>query len=392
MRKASKDLSALQIRDLKKQGLHAVGTVSGLNLKIDSEGNKSWVLRVLIGGRRRSMGLGGYPSVSLSQAHQKARDARRLIDEGVDPIEARRESKSELRTISFAEAATKYIAAKEPEWKNVKHIQQWRNTIDQYTKPIKLMPVSLITTQHIVDLLEEIWIEKNETASRLRGRIEAILDWATVRKYRSGENPARWKGHLDSLLASPKKIAKVKHHKALDWRDIPEFMCELVGDECVSSKALQFTILTASRTSEVIGARWSEIDFDKKVWTVPEERMKSMKQHRVALSNASINLLNTLNKNGEYIFSNNGVKHMSNMGMLTLLKRMKKDFTVHGFRSTFRDWAAETTNFPRDVCEAALSHAIGGDVELSYKRTDFLERRFLLMEEWASFIFKSCLE
>lgn len=386
MRKASKDLSAQQIKDLKKQGLHAVGTVSGLNLKIDSDGNKSWVLRVLIGGRRRSMGLGGYPSVSLSQAHQKARDARKLIDDGIDPIEARRESKSELRTISFGEAASRYIAAKQPEWKSIKHAQQWRNTIDQYAKSIKLMPVSLITTQHVVDLLEKIWIEKNETASRLRGRIEAILDWATVRKYRNGENPARWKGHLDSLLASPKKVSKVKHHKALNWRDISSFMNELVNHDGIASKALQFTILTASRTSEVTGAKWAEIDFQKKVWIVPAERMKAQKQHRVALSDEAIKVLESLVKNGDYVFTLNGIKHISNMGMLGMLKRMDKDFTVHGFRSSFRDWAAETTNYPRDVCESALAHSIGGEVELSYKRTDFLEKRFLLMNEWASYV------
>ena len=391
MRKASKDLTAQEIKNLKQMGLHAVGTVSGLNLKIDSVGNKSWVLRVQIGNRRRSMGLGGYPSVSLAQAHQKARDARQLIDDGIDPIEARREGKADLRTISFGEAASKYIAAKEPEWRNSKHAQQWRNTIDQYAKKINQIPVSQITTQDIVDLLDEIWLVKNETASRLRGRIEAILGWATVRKYRHGENPARWKGHLDSVLASPKKIRKVQHHKALNWKLLPEFMKVLLEKHHgIASDALQFTIFTVCRTSEVTGAKWSEIDFENKLWVIPAERMKLGKVHRVALCKSAIKLLKKIKKDSysDYVFSSNGKKPISNMAMLSLLKRMDGNFTVHGFRSTFRDWAAEATNHPRDVCESALAHAVGGDTELAYKRTDYLDRRYALMKDWESFIFR----
>ncbi len=387
MRKASKDLTAIEIKELKKTGLHAVGTVPGLNLKIDNSGNKSWVLRVLIGGRRRSMGLGGYPAVSLAVAHQKAREARKLIDSGVDPIQSRKESKSDLRTITFGQAAERYIAAKEPEWRNIKHAQQWRNTINQYTKSIKSMPVSMITTQHVVDLLDEIWLEKNETASRLRGRIESILDWATVRKYRNGENPARWRGHLESLLASPKKIAKVKHHEAIDWRKMPDFICELMKEGTMASNALLFTILTCSRTSEVTGAKWDEVDFEKSIWTIPAMRMKTGKVHRVALSKKAVEVLRSISNDYEYIFTISGRKNISNMTMLNLLKRMGKDFTVHGFRSTFRDWAAETTNYPRDVCESALSHATGNSVELSYKRTDYLDKRYKLMQDWADYIF-----
>lgn len=389
MRKASKDLSAQEVKDLKRKGLHAVGTVSGLNLKIDLEGNKSWVLRVQIGNRRRSMGLGAYPEVTLAQAHQKARDARRLIDDGVDPIQARRESKSELRTISFGDAAKKYIAAKEPEWRNEKHAQQWRNTINQYAKKLISMPVSSIGTHDVVDILEDIWLTKNETASRLRGRIEVILDWATVRKYRTGENPARWKGHLDSLLPSPKKIRKVQHHSALNWREIQEFITELNGQAGVGVRALEFTILTASRTGEVIGAKWDEFDFKRKVWVVPASRMKSGREHRVALSSYVINMLENLSNDGDYVFSKDGFKPISNMAMSSVLKRMRKTFTVHGMRSTFRDWAAENTNYSRDVCEAALAHALGTDTELSYKRTDFIEKRFELMEEWASYVYQN---
>lgn len=388
MRRVQKDLSAIAIKELVKKGLHAVGTVSGLNLKIDSNGNKSWVLRVLVGGRRRSMGLGGYPSVPLALACQKARDARKLIDDGVDPIQARKKSKLELRTITFAEAAERYICAKEPEWRNLKHAQQWRNTINHYAKSIKTLPVSEISTQHIVDLLDEIWLQKNETASRLRGRIESILDWAATRKYRHGENPARWRGHLENLLASPRKINRFKkHHEAIDWRDISSFMPELIQHQTVTSTAMQFTILTAGRTAEIVGAMWDEFDFEKNIWTIPGHRMKNGKVHRVALSSKAIELLNSLSKDSKYVFPGNKGKCLSNMAMLTLLKRMNKTFTVHGFRSTFRVWAADNTNYPKDVCESALSHSTGSSVELSYKRTDFIERRFQLMEDWANFVF-----
>ena len=379
---------------MSKAGLHAVGTVSGLCIKIDGVGNKSWVLRVLIGGRRRSMGLGGYPSVSLAMAVDEARKARTLIGGGIDPIGHRQKLKEGSATVTFAKAAELYIENKSPEWRSDKHTSQWRNTIKEYCSTINARNVSLIETHHIRQLLEDIWLIKTETASRLRGRIEAILDWATVNNYRKGENPARWNGHLEHLLASPKKIRQVEHHKALPWKDMPEFVKKLNCLNGIGSRCFEFLLLTLSRTSEATNAKWIEIDFEKKTWEIPAERTKQKKVHIVALSKRAIELLESIESNGDYIFSINGKKPISNMTMLTALKRLGEsykqfsDCTVHGFRSTYRDWAAETTRYSNDITEAVLGHKVGGSVELAYKRTNFLEQRYSLMEDWSSFIYK----
>lgn len=394
MRLAKKVLTAQEVKNLKRVGAHAVGAVSGLYLRIDEQNRKSWFLRVLIGNRRRSMGLGSYPTVTLADAVLKAREARELIDEGVDPIERRKELKSGLNTLSFSDALNRYIQAKGVEWKNAKHLQQWTNSFLNDAKQLLDLPVNLITTQHVLDVLEPIWLTKTVTAKRLRGRIEVVLDWATVRKYRQGENPARWRGHLEALLASPNKISTVKHHRALHWSHMGSFMHDLSQIDGTAALALKFLILTASRTGEVINAEWKEFDLANKVWIVPAKRMKANREHRVPLSNSAIELLDSMDKSSRWVFPSSWSakqgKPLSNMAMLNVLKiSMKTEVTVHGFRSTFRDWCAEMTNFPREVCEFALAHNLGGQVELAYRRTDFFDKRVKLMQMWDSYLHES---
>jgi hypothetical protein len=340
------------------------------------------------------MGLGGYPSVTLAEACDKARKARTLIEEGIDPIGHRQKLKEGSATVSFSKAAELFIENKSPEWRNEKHIAQWRSTIKEYCQSINTKDVSQIETHHIRQLLEGIWLTKTETASRLRGRIEAILDWATVNKYRNGDNPARWNGHLEHLLASPKKIRQVEHHKALPWKEMPDFVKKLNSMNGIGTRCFEFLLLTLCRSNEAREAMWSEIDFENKTWTIPAERTKQKKKHIVALSDRALNLLKSLEQNGEYLFSRNGKKPISDGTMMVSLKRMAKTnealkgYKVHGFRSTYRDWAAETTQYSNDTLESALGHKVGNSVELAYKRTNFLEQRYPLMEDWASFIYK----
>ena len=386
MRKVLKTLSVLELNRLKKVGLHAVGEVSGLCLKVDPQGSKSWVLRAMVGGRRRNMGLGGYPSTTMADAKKSAREARELIAQGIDPISKRNKVKEGSVTITFAKASEIYISAKSVEWKNPKHHDQWRNTLKDYCSRINSMDVSQIETHHIRLLLEEIWLTKTETATRIRGRIESILDWATVQNYRKGENPARWKGHLEHLLPSPKNFQRVKHHEALPYKDAPNFMKQLSTRHDIASRCLEFLILTCTRTTEAREATWSEIDFKKKIWVLSAERMKAKKGHVVALSNKAIELLKSIVPNGDYIFSFNGKKAISTID--NILRQMEVDATVHGFRSTFKDWAVEKTTYSNDLSEAVLAHSLGSSVELAYKRTDYLEQRYLLMEDWASYLYK----
>ena len=386
MRKASKTLSVLELNRISKVGLHAVGEVSGLCLKVDPTGSKSWVLRVMIGGRRRNMGLGGYPSTTMVDAKKSAREARELISKGIDPISKRRKAREGSKTISFAKASEIYISSKSVEWKNPKHHDQWRNTLRDYCSKINSMDVSEIETHHIRELLEEIWTSKTETATRVRSRIESILDWATVQKYRAGENPARWKGHLEHLLPSPRNFQKVKHHESLPYKDAPNFIKQLNSRYGIASRCLEFLILTCTRTSEAKDAKWSEIDFKKKTWTLSADRMKAKKGHVVALSKRTIELLKSITPDGDYVFTQNGKKPISKVDHL--LKEMGMDVTIHGFRSTFKDWAVEKTSYPNDLSEAVLAHSLGSSVELAYKRTDYLEQRFPLMEDWAAFIYK----
>jgi len=403
MPKKAKELGDMAVRNLKAPGLYAVGGVAGLMLQVldprkGADGRetqaRSWVLRVMVGGKRRDMGLGGYPDVTLTGAREAARDARAKIERGVDPIEDRKALKSALRSVAakvvtFEEAAAAYIAAHEKSWKNDKHRQQWTNTLTAHAYPhLGKLSVRDIELAHVLAALEPIWAEKTETASRLRGRIETVLDWATARGYRDGLNPARWRGHLDKMLAAPNKIAKVKHRAALPFAKVPEFMVRLRAADGMGARALEFAILTATRSGEVRGARWSEVELEEKVWVIPDERMKAGREHRVPLSQVALDLLKALPRvDGlDLIFPSPTGKALSDMTLSAVMRRMEVDAVPHGFRSTFRDWAAERTNYPRDVAEMALAHTIGDKVEAAYRRGDLFEKRRRMMADWAKAI------
>ena len=344
-------------------------------------------------GGAREMGLGPLDLVGLAAARERAREARRLLLDGLDPIELRRSRRTKAkveaaRGLSFKEAAEKYIAAHEAGWRNAKHREQWRATLATYAYPtMGALPVAAIDTAIVLKALEQIWHEKPETASRLRGRIASVLDWAAARNLREGDNPARWRGHLDKLLPAKQKIRGVKHHAAMTYADVPAFVALLRGQTRISARALEFTILNASRTSEVIGARWLEIDLAAKVWTVAGERMKSGRVHRVPLSDRALEILEQMPREGDFVFPGGKAKRpLSNMAMAELLKGMHSNrFTVHGFRSSFRDWAAECTNYPREIAETALAHVTKDKTEAAYKRGDALEKRRRLMRDWAKF-------
>lgn len=393
MPRKAKELGPLAVGRLTTPGLHAVGGVSGLYLQVLPTGARSWVLRATVGGKRRDMGLGGFPDVTLTGARDAARTARAKIEQGLDPIEERKAAKSALRAsaakvVTFEEAAKAYIVAHSPSWENAKHRQQWENTLSAYAYP-KLGKLSVrdVEMSHILSVLEPIWIDRTETAKRLRGRIERVMGWATSRGYREGLNPARWRDHLDQQLHSPGKIAKTAHHAALGLGDLPDFMDRLRKAESMGARALEFAVLTAARSGEVRGARWGEIDLAAKVWTVPADRMKARKEHRVPLSPEAINLLSALPRIGgtDLVFPAARGGPLSDMTLTAVLRRMKVPATAHGFRSTFRDWAAERTNYPRDVAEMALAHTIGDKVEAAYRRGDLFAKRTRMMADWAAF-------
>jgi integrase len=388
-------LTALKVLKVKQPGMYADG--AGLYLQVTGDGAarvaKSWIYRFTLRGRAREMGLGPLSTFGLAEARAKAADCRRLTYEGVDPIEARRTEHAEAaldaaKSLTFKECTEQYVAAYRAGWRNAKHAAQWSTTVETYADPvIGSLPVQKIDTALVMKIVEPLWSKKPETAARLRGRIEAVLDWATARGYRQGENPARWRGHLDKLLPARGKVRKVKHHAALPYDELPEFMAALRAQDGVSARALEFLILTAARTGEVIGARPNEIK--DKVWTVPAGRMKGGIEHRVPLSVPASAIVEKMRKGqcGAFLFA--GRKRntpLSNMAMLKLLERMNRpDLTSHGFRSTFRDWAAERTNYPREVVEMALAHAIENKVEAAYRRGDLFEKRRVLMAEWAKF-------
>lgn len=387
-------LTAAGVAKESKPGLYSDG--GGLYLQVAKGASKSWIFRFMIAGKSRYMGLGSIDTFSLREARERAKEARKLVADGIDPIDARRERvvaarADDAKLVSFSQAAERYIKAHEAGWKNPKHADQWRNTLATYAYPI-IGPLSVakVDTAHIMQIIEPIWTEKTETASRVRGRIESVLDWATARRYRTGENPARWRGHLDKLLPARSKVKKVRHHPAMLYTDLPAFMQRLRALDSISAKALEFTILTAVRTSEAIGATDAEFDLATKVWTVPAERMKANRPHRVPLSDRVLEILKTTPReaNSPYVFP--GAKRgrpLSNMAMLELLQGMQgtEGLTVHGFRSTFRDWAAERSTFPREIAEAALAHVLKDKTEAAYQRGDLLEKRSKLMVAWAGF-------
>ncbi|WP_120298356.1 site-specific integrase [Paraburkholderia sp. BL23I1N1] len=379
-------------------GLYGDG--GGLYLQITAAGVKSWLFRYMRAGKARGMGLGPLHTIGLAEARARALDCRRLLLDGIDPIDSRNAERAsqpvaQADEVTFKQCAEKYIEAHRAGWKNAKHADQWTNTLTTYADPVfNSQPVSAIDTTLVMKVLEPIWATKTETASRLRGRIESVLDWATVRGYRTGENPARLKGHLDTLLPKRSRVQKVVHHPALPYAHVAAFVKTLHSQEGVAACALEFLILTATRTNEVIGATWAEFDLDEGVWTIPVERMKMRKEHRVPLSARAIAIVKAQEdvKRGDYVFPGaRDKKPLSNMAMLQLLERMKRaDITVHGFRSTFRDWAGETTHYPREVCEAALAHGIKDKAEAAYARGDLFAKRAALMEDWAAFAEATC--
>lgn len=396
MPRIAKELGALAVSRLAAPGMHPVGKVAGLNLQISKTGARSWILRVVVGDRRREIGLGAYPAVGLKEAHAKAQAERDKIRDGIDPVLARREAESRLKAsqaleMTFADAAERFIAAKSAEWKNVKHAAQWVSTIQQHANPtIGSVNVRHIGREHVMQVLEPIWRTKTETASRLRGRIESVLDWARVRGYRAGENPAAWRGNLDQLLPAPNKTKTVRNHPALPIEQMHGFMTTLRKLDTVGAHCLEFAILCAARSGEARGAKWDEIDLSKGVWAVPGARMKSGKEHRVPLSDAAVDLLRKMPRidGCELVFPSPRGRELSDMTLLAIMRRLALTATPHGFRSTFRDWAGEHTNFPRELAEVALAHVKGDKSEAAYWRGDVLERRRRMMNHWAEAIAK----
>lgn len=363
-------------------GRHGDGR--GLFLYVKPSGARSWVLRYQIHGRRRDLGLGAYPDVSLARARERALDARRLIAEGEDPIA----KKQQTRPKTFKEAALELIESKRPGWKNAKHAAQWTSTLETYAFPkLGQMQVAKVETTDVIGALKPIWADKPETANRVRQRIEAVIDYASALGIRTGENPARWRGHLDHLLPKPTKMRAVKHHPALPHAEIADFMAALAQREGTVARALAFTILTAARSGETRGMTWREVDLEAGTWTIPAQRMKAGKEHRVPLTAAAITALGQAGAPDTLVFGSETKKgkSISDMSMTAVLRRMgRDDITVHGFRSTFRDWAGETTGFPREVIEAALAHGIKDKAEAAYARSDLFDKRRKLMEAWAS--------
>lgn len=386
-------LTALAVNRASKPGYYSDG--AGLYLQVSKTGTKSWIFRYVRAGKERQMGLGALHTVSLAQARESARGCRSILQAGGDPLEQRKAEQLEsalerAQAITFDFCATGYISAHRGSWKSEKHAAQWESTIATYASPtIGSLPVASVDTSHIVKLLQPIWESKTETATRVRSRIENILDWATVSKFRVGDNPARWRGHLENLLADPAKMKKVEHHPALPWREMGVFMPRLRESAGIAARAVEFGILTATRSGELRGTEWSEIDFSEALWTIPKERMKGGKEHRVPLSTHAIALLNAMPRVSEFVFPGKKANSpLSDMSLTAVLRRLKRgDITMHGFRSTFRDWCSESVgnSFPREVCEHALAHSLPDKVEAAYRRGDLLDKRKVLMQVWADY-------
>jgi integrase len=402
MPKIAKELSPVEVKRLTKPGMHAVGGVTGLVLQISPSGqSRTWIYRTTIGGKRRHLGLGGFPTVTLAMAREMAREAFMSIRAGNDPIEQRKAAQAALtatqkRGLTFADAMEKFLAIKLQEFDNDKHRKQWRATLDKYAAPaIGKMLVADIALPDVLRILEPIWLDKTETAKRLRGRIEAVLSWATVAGHREGENPARWKGNLSEILPKPSKVVKVAHHPALALDDAAAWFADLQTRDGMGARALEFLAMTASRSGEVRGATWDEIDLDKGVWTVPAERMKMSREHRVPLTSEALALLKTLPRFAEsdFVFPAAKGGQISDMTISAVMRRQGftdsrtgRTAVPHGMRSTFRDWAAERTEYPRDMAEIALAHQVGGEVERAYRRGDQMEKRRAMMCAWGRFL------
>jgi integrase len=397
MARAIGRLTALKVEKAKKPGMYADG--GGLYLRVTPEGARNWVLRFMINRRPRWMGLGPLSLYGLAEARARALDARRKRHEGIDPIEARRADRARQRldaakAVTFRQCGESYVNSHRAGWRNDKHAGQWTATLSTYAYPaIGALPVQSVDTGLVLKVLEPIWTAKPETASRLRGRLESVLDYAKVRGYREGENPARWRGHLAKLLPARSKVRAIEHHSALPYAELPAFLTTLRTQEGIAARALEFLILTGARTGEVIGAQWSEIDLIDKTWTVPTSRMKAHREHRVPLSPRALTILHEIQagrggvSDAAFVFPGGRArKPLSNMAFLMLLRRVgRADLTAHGFRATFKTWSSERTSFQNEIIEASLAHVTGGKVEQAYMRGDLFEKRRRLMQQWATY-------
>jgi integrase len=372
-----------------------VGGINGLGLKVMPAGSRAWVLRTMVAGKRREYGLGGYPTVTLASARERARAMLDQLFAGIDPAVTKKQAKSALaaqrsKAINFKTLAEQYIAQHEAGWKNAKHAAQWTSTLETYAYPILGNYLAAdIDTPSVLRVLQPIWTGKSETASRLRGRIEAVLDFATAKGLREGPNPARWKGNLALTLPAKRKVSTVKHHPAVAVKDMPSFFKALRSREGMAARALEFLTLTAARSGEVRGAQWNEIDLTKKIWVVPADRMKAKREHRVPLSTQAITLLKSLeSKNADSLIfpSTKPTKKLSDMALTAVMRRMEMNAVPHGLRSSFRDWVGEETSYPREVAEMALAHALGNAVEAAYRRGDLFEKRRAMMNDWATYL------
>jgi len=399
---AQKQLTSKYYEALTEPGYHFDGR-NGLYLQVSLSGSKSWICRFSFGGKSYEQGLGSFPGIGVAEARRKAAAKRSLLDQGIRPLGRREEDKQRRQAEAaarstgktFKECAEAYIAAHASGWRNKKHADQWRNTLKTYAYPvIGDLPVSAVSVSQVSEILEPIWTSKTETATRVRGRIESVLDWATVRGFRSGENPARWRGHLDQLFPKRRSVQKVKHHGALPYERVPDFVAALRTVSGVSAAALEFTILTAARTGESLKAKWSEfsLEGDDPVWVVPAERMKAGREHRVPLSGRAVEILRSMKKinaESDYVFASpmkEGGEHLSDMALLVLVKRLAGEkMTTHGFRSSFRDWSSEKTSHPHEVAEMALAHTVKNQVEAAYRRGDLLGKRRSLMQAWSDY-------
>ena len=399
MARQQQRLTALQVTKLTKPGLYGDG--GGLTLQITTTGAKSWLFRYMVAGKAFGMGLGPTHTVSLAEARQKALDARKLLIDGINPLAAKKQSQiaaalADAKMMTFDQCAKAYVLAHKAGWKNAKHGDQWTNTLNTYASPVfGHLPVAEIDTGLVVKCLAPIWESKTETASRLRGRIESVLGWATTSGYRTGENPARWKDHLQNLLATISKTSRTKNHPSLPWHRIGAFMSALREREGVGARAVEFAILTACRSGEVRGAQWAEFDTTGKVWTIPAERMKAKREHQVPLSDAALTLLASMPNESDIVFAGTKGQPLSDMSLTAVIRRMNgntkpvwvdangEGVTVHGFRSSFRMWAAENTIYPREVAEHALAHQLPDAVERAYQRGSQFAKRTGLMAEWS---------
>src|SRR5262245_26963823 len=390
-------LTTLKVSRMKRPGMYADG--GGLYLRVAEGGSKQWIYRYVTNGRCRDMGIGGCRFLTLAEARERARAASRLRLDNIDPIAYKRQQRSAAivaaaNAMSFRQCVEGFIKDNEAEWTHPKHRQAWETTLSQYVYPkLGELPVAVIDTPLVLDVIKPLWTRIPETASRVRGRIEAVLGWATVHHYRTGDNPARWQNHLEQVLPARTKVAKIEHHAALPYAQAAGFVAKLRHDTSVMARGLEFITLTACRLGEATGATWSEIDFGVRTWTIPADRMKAGREHKVPLSAAAIALLKDMAaiRHSDYVFP--GYKHgrpLGHNGLWTVAKRAGgADITVHGDRSTFRDWAAECTNFPNEVVEMALAHAIPNAVEAAYRRGDLFDKRRRLMDAWADYCGKS---